>query len=221
MKRSFLLLCTALVLTSAISCSQANGDEASTTTETGGKKKKGKKDSLENNLIEAAVPGLRRIGSLDGVPESSGLAPAEKPGTYYSFGDDGNSATLYRIDATGKLLGEVAVNAKNKDWESLSRDPQGNYYIGDCGNNNADRRNLRIFRVNPAQPQQVGTIAFSYPDQREFPPKKKERNFDCEASLWQGGKVWLFTKDRGQARPAKCTACPTAPVSTKPSSSRP
>ncbi|GAA4354252.1 hypothetical protein GCM10023185_15830 [Hymenobacter saemangeumensis] len=198
MKRSFLLLCTALTLASAISCTEANGDEAADATEKTDKKKKkkGNDESLENSLIAEAVPGLRSVGSLGGVPESSGLAPGEQAGTYYSFGDNGNSPILYRINETGKVLDEISIGAKNDDWESLTRDNKGYYYIGDCGNNQSDRRNLRFFRVKPASPQQVDKISFSYPDQTEFPPKKKQRHFDCEASVWHDGQLWLFTKDQ-------------------------
>ncbi len=160
----------------------------------------------------AAIPGLRTVGSIKGVvPESSGLAPAEPAGTYYSFGDDGNPPRLFHLDATGHLLGTVDIAASNHDWESLSRDPQGNYYIGDCGNNNSDRRNLAILRVRPEQPQKVGKINFTYPDQSEFPPKKKQRNFDCEASLWHEGRIWLFTKDRGRQATSKVYTVPDQP----------
>ena len=187
----------ALLLTSS-ACSQSTSEET-TGTETAsgkGKNKKKSKNSLENRMIEAAVPGLRRLGSLDGVSESSGLAPGPQPGTFYTFGDNGNPATLYQIDGTGQVVGKLDIGAKNKDWESLTRDAQGTYFIGDCGNNNSDRRDLRLLRVNPATPQQVGTISFTYPDQNEFPPKKKQRNFDCEATVWRDGQVWLFTKDQ-------------------------
>ncbi|HEX8329834.1 MAG TPA: hypothetical protein VF629_20015 [Hymenobacter sp.] len=191
------LLPAALALLLAAACSQAQSDEKALATDTApakGKKKKNK-ESLEDRMIDAAVPGLSRVGSL-GVPESSGLVPGPQPGTYYSFGDNGNSATLYLINDGGKVASEISINAKNHDWESMTRNPQGMYFIGDCGNNNSDRRNLRILRVDPAQPQQVGTIAFTYPDQTEFPPKKKGRNFDCEATLWHDANIWLFTKDQ-------------------------
>ena len=196
--RFFPLLPAALAVILTFSgCSEAKIDESAALHDApeGKSKKKQKKKSLENQMIDAAVPGLRRVGNLEGVSESSGLAPGPQPGTYYSFGDNGNAATLFQIDGTGRVTNEVSVGAKNKDWESLTRDPQGNYFIGDCGNNNSDRRDLRLLRVNPANPQQVGKIDFTYADQTEFPPKKKQRNFDCEASLWHEGKVWLFTKD--------------------------
>ncbi|SFQ61251.1 Uncharacterized protein YjiK [Hymenobacter arizonensis] len=161
-----------------------------------GKKNKKDKESLENRMIDAAVPGMRRLGTLAGVSESSGLALGPEPGTYYTFGDNGNPPIIYQIDGTGKVIKELNIGAKNKDWESLTRDPQGNYFIGDCGNNNSDRTDLRLLRFKPANPQQIDVIKFTYPDQNEFPPKKKQRNFDCEAIVWVDGKVWLFTKDQ-------------------------
>ncbi|WP_426060689.1 hypothetical protein [Hymenobacter sp. B1770] len=199
--RLFPLLPAALaVLLSSAACSQANSDETAASTDAPegktGKKKKKDKESLENRMIDAAVPGLRRLGTLEGVSESSGLAPGPQPGTYYTFGDNGNPPIIYQIDGTGKVTNQLNIGAKNKDWESLTRDPQGTYFIGDCGNNNSDRTDLRLLRFNPASPQQIGVIKFTYPDQNEFPPKKKQRNFDCEAIVWQDGKVWLFTKDQ-------------------------
>ena len=185
------------------SCSEAQSDKTSGAVKGG--------DRHKDTDAAAKVPGLRTVGSLKGVvPESSGLAPAAA-GNYYSFGDDGNSPTLYEITGAGKLVRTVEVGAPNTDWESLSRDPQGNYYIGNCGNNESTRRDLSIYRVRPESPQQVGKISFSYPDQDEFPPKKKQRNFDCEATLWHDGQVWLFTKDRGQASTSKVYTVPDKP----------
>ncbi|MDQ2793681.1 MAG: esterase-like activity of phytase family protein [Bacteroidota bacterium] len=159
-----------------------------------------------------AVAGLRTVGSVAGVvPESSGLAPAAPAGTYYSFGDKGNAPRLFHLGATGHLLGTVDVGAPNTDWESLTRDPQGNYYVGDCGNNKNDRRDLAIYRFRPEHPGQVGAIRFAYPDQKAFPPAPEQRNFDVEASLWHDGKVWLFTKDRGQQRTSKVYTVPDQP----------
>jgi hypothetical protein len=118
---------------------------------------------------------------------------------------------VFRIDATGQQVGQFTLGAPNHDWESLSRDNSGNYYMGDCGNNNSDRRNLAILRFRPAQPANIGKINFSYPDQKEFPPPKPERTFDCEASLWHAGQVYLFTKDRAQETTCKVYTVPETP----------
>jgi hypothetical protein len=202
------LLPAALALLLSTSCSQAQSEKtkgAEAGAPKGGDRRKDKNAAAE-------VPGLRKVGSLkDVVPESSGLAPAPTAGHYYSFGDDGNRPILYEVTGTGKAAGTLDVPADNTDWESLSRDGQGNYYIGDCGNNESLRRDLRIYKFRPDAPAKVGTIAFSYPDQSEFPPKKKQRNFDCEASLWHDGQVWLFTKDRGQSSTSKVYTVPDQP----------
>ena len=195
-----------IALTLTASCSQAQPDNAAV------KNAKPVKVKEPKYKHTKQVPGLYDIGSLLGkVPESSGVAPADQPGTYYSFGDDGNSPTIYKLSTVAKLLGKIDLGTENIDWESLSRDPAGNYFIGDCGNNNSDRQNLRILRFRPEQPDKVTQIAFSYPDQKKFPPKKKERNFDCEASLWHDGQVWLFTKDRGQQRTSNVYTVPDQP----------
>jgi uncharacterized protein YjiK len=198
----------ALLLTSA--CSQAQSDNAESAASVQGKGKGG--DRRKDKNAAAEIPGLQKVGSLKGVvPESSGLAPANSGQSYFSFGDDGNSPTLYEISGTGQLVRTLQVPATNTDWESLSRDGRGNYYIGDCGNNESMRRDLKIYKFRPDAPTSVGTIAFTYPDQNEFPPKKKQRNFDCEASLWHDGQVWLFTKDRGQDRSSKVYTVPDQP----------
>jgi hypothetical protein len=216
---SFLLrpLLGAMLLTSA--CSPAAGDQnsadqpqglAQTKPDKGGKK--GKKGGHKKNKADAQADGLRRVGKLtDGILESSGLCPAPEAGTYFTFGDDGQQPTVWRVDGTGQQVGEFTLGAPNHDWESLSRDNSGNYYMGDCGNNGSDRQNLAILRFRPAQPSQVGKINFKYPDQTAFPPGKSERNFDCEASLWHDGQVYLFTKDRATQSTCKVYSVPETP----------
>ncbi len=217
---SFVPASVALLLMAA-ACSQAQNGQPASQTAAGqqpapgaGKEKKNKGgDHHKDKAAAAQIPGLRQVGSVKNVvPESSGLCPADQPGTYFSFGDGGNAPTLYRLDATGKLLGTLALGAPNTDWESLSRDDQGNYFVGDCGNNVNDRHDLVIRRFRPAQPRQVGNIYFKYPDQTAFPPeKKKDHNFDCEASLWHDGRVWLFSKDRGRDATSKVYTVPDQP----------
>ena len=209
----------AMLLTSACSpaASEQNSTDqpqatAQTKPEKGGKK--GKKGSHKKDKAEAQASGLRRVGKLtSGILESSGLCAAPEAGTYFTFGDDGQQPTVWRIDATGQQVGEFTLGAPNHDWESLSRDPSGNYYMGDCGNNGSDRQNLAILRFRPAAPGQVGKINFKYPDQTAFPPAKKERNFDCEASLWHEGQVYLFTKDRATQSTCKVYTVPDQPGS--------
>ncbi len=130
------------------------------------------------------------------LQESSGLTGAAG-GTFWVLQDGGNPAALHRIAANGKLIESLQLNLPNYDWESLTRDAEGNLYIGDFGNNRNNRRNLRIFRLNKKN-QQVDTIAFYYPEQEFFPPAEKgEKNYDAEAFFWHQGKLHLFSKSYG------------------------
>ena len=206
------LVPAALVLLLTAACSQAQSDKTTDSSpNTGADMLKGG-DRRKDKNAAAEIAGLSKVGSVKGVvPESSGLAPGPDSGNYLSFGDDGNSPTLYEISGTGQLVRTIEVPATNTDWESLSQDGRGTYYIGDCGNNENQRRDLKIYTFRPDSPKAAGTIAFTYPDQSEFPPKKKQRNFDVEASLWHDGQVWLFTKDRAQDRASKVYTVPEQP----------
>jgi outer membrane protein assembly factor BamB len=212
MSRIFLLALSFATLLSA-ACSQAQNDNANGSndlpkTEKKKGKKKGKKDG------SALAASLQPVGELQGgVPESSGLAHGGRPGTFYTNGDAGNSPILYLINEQGELLGQRELPVPNVDWESLADDGQGTLFVTDAGNNDNSRRDLAIYRVNPSQPDQVGKISFRYPDQSAFPPPKDERNFDCEASLWHAGKVYLFTKDRAQQSTSKVYSVPDQPGS--------
>ncbi len=200
-------IAAALAGTLLSSCSEAQPSQPdiSATPISGSSKKDKKGEDIDH---------LKRVSKLDDVRESSGLALTGEPGTLYTHSDDGNPPILYRIRIEdGKTVAQIEVPVKSHDWESVTRDEVGNLYIGDVGNNNNDRRNLVIHRLNPLNPQIVQEIKLKYPDQTEFPPKKKERNFDCEATLWHDGQVYLFTKDRGQQETSKVYTVPDRPGS--------
>ena len=156
---------------------------------------------------------IERTGKMakDEVPESSGMALASD-GNFWTQADSGNKPILYKINAAGKLLQTLAIpHTTNLDWEDLTRDENGNIYIGDFGNNANNRRNLRIFRINENNPDQVDTIQFAYADQKEFPPAKKDRDFDCEAFFYRQGNLFLFSKDWSRKGIVKVYKVPATP----------
>ncbi|OWP63659.1 hypothetical protein CDA63_07660 [Hymenobacter amundsenii] len=168
----------------------------------------------EKGNNDTEIDHLKQVSKLDDVRESSGLALTGEPGTLYTHSDDGNPAILFKINIEdGKTVAQIEVPVQSRDWESITRDDAGNLYIGDVGNNNNDRRDLVIHRLNPLNPKIVQEIKLKYPDQTEFPPKKKERNFDSEATLWHDGQVYLFTKDRGAGETSKVYTVPDRPGS--------
>ena len=90
--------------------------------------------------------GITRLGQLSPeISESSGLALADEPATYFTHNDHatlGAPATIFKVTETGKLLKTYQISdAENKDWEDLTRDTNGNLYIADTGNNKGKRNN--------------------------------------------------------------------------------
>jgi hypothetical protein len=91
------------------------------------------------------------------------------------------------------------VPFKNIDWEDLAADDAGNICIGDFGNNQNDRKDLAIYKLDANKPDSLlYKISYTYPDQTEFPPKKSGWLFDVEAFISYKGSFYLFTKNRSK-----------------------
>ncbi len=135
------------------------------------------------------------------VNESSGIE-LSADGQVWNLTDSGGEAALYLCDTTGQLLRTLKItNAWNRDWEDMTADSAGNFFIGNMGNNANDNKDLSIFKIaNPdaceADSIEAEVITFAFEDQEAFPPKKSKMNFDCEAIIWSAGHLYLFTKHR-------------------------
>jgi hypothetical protein len=136
----------------------------------------------------------------DQLNEVSGLEQLNES-TLVAINDSGSKAELYLIDLHGKHLKTVAVkNATNVDWEDLARDD--NYlYIGDIGNNQNKRKDLCVYKVKISDVLSkkevvAQKISFYYSDQKEFPPQKRQLNFDAEGMIVYKESVYIFTKNR-------------------------
>jgi len=134
------------------------------------------------------------------LEESSGLAITEN-GNIWTLVDS-KLPVIYNINTEGKVLRFLYLNHKNQDWEDMAKDEDGNFYIGNFGNNANKRQNLRIIKIPP--PDSIrndtivngGVIHFSYPDQKTFPPKAGNANFDMEAMICMNNSIYLFSKNR-------------------------
>ncbi|MFL5729566.1 MAG: hypothetical protein ACJ75J_08795 [Cytophagaceae bacterium] len=146
---------------------------------------------------------MTRIGELPAaIDESSAVIPADTASSgFVTLNDHGGKPELYRVFPQGKTWNYTSwkvSRSSNYDWEELARDDRGNIYIGDFGNNYNNRRNLRIYIVNPADSLKTDSISFSFEDQKLFPPAKDDMNFDCEAFFWYDHHLYLFSKNRGK-----------------------
>ncbi len=148
------------------------------------------------------------IQELSALPtvltESSGLEMTAD-GTFWSHNDHNGKAELYGLDAKGELKITLKIkNATNSDWEDLAIDDAGNLLIGDFGNNNNDRRDLKIYKIAPPPigPLTAEIVAekieFGFPEQTKFPPAQQDWHFDTEAMFARDGWIYLLTKDRSK-----------------------
>lgn len=135
---------------------------------------------------------LEEVSGMENIPNSD---------NFWMVNDSGNDPKVYEVNAKGKIYKTLYINGKNRDWEDLTKDKAGNLYVGDFGNNANDRKNQTIYMLSASdlaskksiEPQK---ITFSFPDQKKFPPKKKNRHFDVESFFHHNGNLYLFTKSR-------------------------
>ncbi len=138
------------------------------------------------------------------LKEVSGIALSQDKKTIWAIEDAGNKNVVYGLDLEGNQIADVLVeNAENNDWEDITKDSAGNIYIGDFGNNDNDRQNLSIIKIdlnneNQKSTKVIQTTTFHYEGQTEFPPKKSNWLYDCEAFIEKDGYFYLFTKNRSK-----------------------
>lgn len=146
-----------------------------------------------------------QLNFIDKLPEklkeNSGIVSYSGSSAWF-IEDNGNSDNIYKTDFKGNIIQQFDVkNAKNVDWEDLSKDTEGNLYIGDFGNNGNTRKNLAILKLPNPEIEKGGkinakVIRFNYPEQIEFPPRRGELLYDAEAFFHYSGHLYIFTKNR-------------------------
>lgn len=134
------------------------------------------------------------------LKEVSGIETVEGSKYIWMINDSGNGPKLYGVSKKGNIKREVKIDKKNKDWEDLTSDEKGNVYIGDFGNNESERKNLRILKVDKKdlskKKADVKKIEFEYEDQDDYSPKKKELFYDAESFFYYQNNFYVFTKSR-------------------------
>lgn len=153
------------------------------------------------NLSCQDFGNLKVIADLQiDLNEVSGIEYVKYSKYFWMVNDGGNKPKLYAVSSDGKVKEKIDIDAKNHDWEDLASDEEGNIYIGDFGNNESKRENLRILKVDKKylskKEAKVSKIKFFYEDQNKFPPKKNQLFFDAEAFFYFKNNFYVFTKSR-------------------------
>lgn len=120
---------------------------------------------------------------------------------------DGESA-LYEIDTnTAQITRTTYIkNTTNVDWEDICQDDDF-IYIGDFGNNNGSRTDLKILKISKQEYNtttndsiDASFIYFNYEDQVNFNPPNFSTNFDAEALIAFEDSLYIFTKNWGDKK---------------------
>jgi len=120
----------------------------------------------------------------------------------WAINDGGDGPILYMLNKDGSVAREVTVsNAKNVDWEDMTQNRFGHFFLGDFGNNDNDRRWLTIYKIeNPIDIKSDSTeaeiIKFTYPQMSKDKVAPHEKNYDLEAFVEFNRHLYLFTKNR-------------------------
>jgi hypothetical protein len=135
------------------------------------------------------------------LKEISGIE-FDKFNRLWAINDGGDDPKLYRLNEDGSIAKEVQVtNAKNIDWEDMTQNDFGHFFLGDFGNNKQERKWLTIYKIeNPidikGHTTEAEIIKFTYPELDGNPVTPDKRNFDLEAFVAFGRHLYLFTKNR-------------------------
>lgn len=144
----------------------------------------------------------KKMISVDpGLKEVSGIE-YDKHKRLWAINDSGDEPKLYRLNDDGSIAKEILVtNAKNIDWEDMTQNKFGHFFLGDFGNNTNERRWLTIYKIeNPidikTDTTEAEIIKFTYPELDGTPVAPDNRNYDLEAFVALGRHLYLFTKNR-------------------------
>lgn len=119
------------------------------------------------------------------LAEASGLVVAAD-GAYEVVNDSGNPSTVYRLDGSCAVIGEIEVPDRGRDVEDLARGADGTLWLADIGDNGGRRSTVAVLRVDPDGSSEITRL--TYPDGAH----------DAESLLMPGDRrPVIVTKDLG------------------------
>lgn len=133
-------------------------------------------------VICSAPPHLKEISAIE---------YDTKRNVFWVIQDSGNSSNLIAINAQGQITHQLELkDCKNKDWEDLAQDQNGNLYIGDFGNNARSRNTYKIYKVSETNLDQKKTN----PELIEFKLPKGMKEQDFESFFIYDEHFYIFSK---------------------------
>ncbi len=142
------------------------------------------------------------------LKENSGISISSLKNHVYAINDSGGGNQIFTVNVeTGKITQVITIaNATNIDWEDLTSNGK-DLFIGDFGNNENDRKDQTIYwaeniadNTDSSYTITAKSTTFTLEDQKHYPSKKNNRNFDIEAFIVQGSYFYLFTRNRNRKK---------------------
>ena len=149
-------------------------------------------------LISCSTGKLTILGSIDNDLEEVSAAELVKGSNLvWVIEDNGNQDNLYGLSFEGDIKTSIDIkNAKNKDWEDLTSDEEGNIYIGDFGNNSESREDFIIYKILKEDLDKKEAHAI----QIEFNLPKKKDSRDFEAFFLLNNSFYMFSKEHEKTK---------------------
>ncbi|GAA4813807.1 T9SS type A sorting domain-containing protein [Litoribaculum gwangyangense] len=133
------------------------------------------------------------------IKETSGLI--NYGNKLITHNDSGNAPELYEINTlNGSINRTVTItNATNVDWEDIGQDDTY-IYIGDIGNNNGNRLDLKFYRIlktdfDSSTNVTADIINYSYANQTDFTSNPNNNDWDAEGFVIYGNHILIFSKN--------------------------
>jgi len=152
-------------------------------------------------IVEFPAIPAKYCDLVEDMKETSGIIYSV--GSVWTINDSGGEPEIYKIDKTiGTVIQKVVIlNGSNRDWEDITQDDDF-IYVGDFGNNDGNRSDLKIFKVAKSgitSKKKVAVnaeiIGLTFSDQLIFEENNRNHNFDCESLISFGDSLIIFTKN--------------------------
>jgi hypothetical protein len=162
-------------------------------------------------LVAAAVPSSVLFTFADPeIAESSGLVDAAS--VVYTVNDSGSGPVLYGVDpATGRTATRTTYTSDEVvDVEALAPGRGDTVWVGDVGDNGADRDGVALYRVRPGSAGDAARLDLRYPD--------GPRDAETVLAHPRTGRLFVVSKNvfGGTVYAVPPGAGPGAPVTMRP-----
>ncbi len=158
---------------------------------------------------EAQQPAIRAMGRVEAreLDETSGLVSSRKNEGVLWMHNDGPSPRIYAVSDKGQHVATLDVAVVVTDVEDIAIGPgpdekQDYLYMGDIGDNDAQRKTIRVCRVPEPKLDATRRVHLRATELEEFLLKLPGKAADCEALLVdpESGDIYIVTKEkkRGQ-----------------------